>query len=85
MNPLGFMPPFINNDTEQLRQARAHAAMLREEWRLANSGRPRGPRRTSSVARVRNETGRALIGLGKWLLPAEPAATMTARRPEPGC
>ena len=89
MNPFGFMPPFGINDAEQLRQARAYAAMLRDEWRRANASGsgPGGERQPGALTRARRRTGGALIGLGNRLLaadPGSPRATTTAPRAEPG-
>jgi hypothetical protein len=82
MRPHGF------DEIEQLRYAKAHAEMLREEWRLANSsgaGRRSGERHPGAVRRARAGAGRALIEFGRRLLPAETGArrvAAAARRPE---
>ena len=61
---------------EMLRIARARAEELRQDWQAANHGRPgharTGDRRWNDVMRpTREAAGRALIGLGRRLLPAE--------------
>ena len=66
------MHPYYGDAFEQLRQTRARAAELEEAWRTAN------PRRSDTrpgyvpgpVFTARATAGRALIELGRRLLPA---------------
>jgi hypothetical protein len=74
MEELEKMRPFGVDDVEYLRVARARAEELREDWRIANSGRPRADRGAvtapTGVRHVaRAAAGRGLIGLGRRLLP----------------
>jgi hypothetical protein len=89
MNPFTFMPPFGLGDAEQLRQAREHGAMLREEWRQANSGRVARPRGNGTLARTRRLLGLALIGPARLLVATaragRPKAGLKVRHSEPGC
>jgi hypothetical protein len=82
MNPFVFMPPFASFDQFEL--ARERAAMLKEEWRLANAkgpGRPgRGP---GAFTRIRRAAGHALVALGSRLAPpasSSPAVSGTVQR-----
>ena len=85
------MRPYGFDEVEQLRYARAHAQMLREDWRLANSpgsSQIAGGQRRGAFERARRGVGRALIELGWRLVPAEigsPRLGLAARRPDWGC
>jgi hypothetical protein len=83
MRPHGF------DETEQLRYAKAHAAMLREEWRRANWSAPRGAEEAPGALRsAKMRAGRAMIGLGRRLLSQEGGTrrvALTAGRPDWGC
>jgi hypothetical protein len=70
------MPPYQPDHIEMLRIARARADELRTDWQTANRKWPererpvQGSRRGVTRA-AREATGRALIGLGRRLLPIE--------------
>jgi hypothetical protein len=90
MNPFGILSPFCLDDEQQLRQARARAAILRDDWRLANATRPRwgNGRGPGIIRRVRARVGRAIVRLGERLAPPQsgtPRVTVTARRTDTGC
>jgi hypothetical protein len=70
------MPPYQPDQNEMMRLARARAQELRNDWRAANGDRrARGheSRRVNvSLLRAsRAAAGRALIGLGRRILPVE--------------
>jgi hypothetical protein len=70
------MRPFGIDEVEQLRVARDRADELREDWRLANGGRPRPEREPEAAGSrrlhvARQTAGRVLIELGRRVLPAE--------------
>jgi len=87
MSPFGFLPPFGVNTELQLREARARARMLREEWRLANANRTQG-RGPGIIDRSRSRVGRSIVRLGERLAAPEvraPRARMSTPRTETGC
>lgn len=84
------MRPDLFDPSQQLVFARTHMEELREDWRLANcSGanpRARVPP-PSPLRRARTRAGRALILIGRRLLPADaPAGRIAAAgHPDWGC